>query len=217
MAAAKSKAANTRRSKTKAVAKGVKQKAGDRAAAAAKTAGAVGGRLSGAKKQLRDAMIRARVSEGRTYAEIAREAKVTTRTVERVIEDARKVRSPLEDAPMDLLTELATGHRSSIADFESMSAAWFDVNQQASLGAKKAADESRARLAMLLRDVGKLPEDLETFRSEIELTRIAQEMSRKMREFAAGDVEVGEVVEFFEGLIGLKPRLALVEGEGAGS
>lgn len=176
------------------------------AAAAAKKAGAKGSRLSAAKQQLRDSLIMARKAQGLSNRVIAAEAGVTERTVERILADRRGVGSPLDDAPGKLLDELATGFRLSIGDFEAMALAWFDSNQSAALGAKKAADETRARLATLMADVGKLPTNLELFRSEMQMQRIAEEMVNVMRAVAAGEKDASEAVDFFRGLVAERSR-----------
>jgi hypothetical protein len=155
-------------------------------------------------------MIIARAAQGMPHAVIAAEAKVSVRQVERIVAGNRGVRSPLEDTPMELLDELAVGYRLAIGDFEAMALAWFDSNQSASLGAKKAADESRGRLAALLEVVGKLPEDMELFRSEAQMQRIAETMAQTMRAVADGEMEPAAAVDVFEGLIGRRPAVRVI-------
>lgn len=210
---AKAKAKTPRTStRSKAATAAAVKKQADAAKRSVESAGAKGARLPSAKLQLRDSLIMARVAQGLTYAVIAAEAGVSVRTVERVVKTRRGVRSPLEDAPMALLEDLATGFRLSIGDFEAMALAWFDTNQTASLGAKKAADETRARLATLLADVGKLPTNLELFRSEMAMQRIAEQMVAMMRAVAAGEKDASEAVEFFRMLLAGTQRPALPSG-----
>lgn len=187
------------------------KKQADKAAEQAKEAGAVGGRLPSAKKQLRDSMIVARVAQGLKYEVIAEEAGVTTRTVETVVAEAKK-QSPLDATPMKLLEDLAVGIKLSIGDYEAMALAWYDTNQSAALGAKKAADEARARLATLMADIGKLPSNLELFRSEMEMRGIAQAMRQQMEAVVKGDSSVEEAVEFFRTVVGDRGRPELPAG-----
>lgn len=189
-ARAKAKAAQAKAGKSKA----------DRAAARAKAAGATGARLPAAKIALRDSMIIARAAQGMPYASIAAEAGVTTRTIERVVRTSRGIRSPLMDTPMELLDELAVGFRLSIGDYEAMASAFVEHNPAVALGAKKAADETRARLQVLMTDVGKLPKDLENFRGQAELERVAKAMAAMMRRVEAGDITVQEAIAFFGSL-----------------
>lgn len=208
-------APKTRRVSTRAkqATAGATKARGDAAAARAKAAGATkAGRLPAVKTQLRNSMILARKAQGLSNVVIAAEAGVTERTIERILAEARRMRSPLEDSPMELLEELARGFRLAIGDYEAMALGWFDTNQSASLGAKKAADETRIRLATLLHDLGKLPENLETFRSEMEMQRIAQEMVTMMRAVAAGERDAAEAVEFFRGLLGQRDQAVLPAG-----
>jgi uncharacterized protein (DUF433 family) len=179
----------------------------------AKNAGATGPRLTAAKKQLRDSAIIARTAQGLSPSVIAAEFDVTVRTVERVLAEQRSLPSPLDDRPMKLLEDLARGYRLAIGDYEAMAVAWFEVNQSAALGAKKAADETRARLATLLGDVGKMPSNLELFRSEMEMQRIAEEMVRIMRAVAAGELDPSEAVEFFRGLVAAEQQRQLTAGQ----
>lgn len=204
-AARKPKAAKPK-ARSKASTKTATTKRANKAAAAAKRAGATGSRLSAAKQQLRDSMIVARKAQGLSNRVIAAEAGLTERTVERILADRRRVGSPLDDSPAQLLDELAVGFRLSIGDFEAMALAWFDTNQAAALGAKKAADESRARLATLMADVGKLPTDLELFRSEMQMQRIAEEMVGVMRAVDAGEMAPADAVEFFRRLVSREPE-----------
>lgn len=215
MTTPKGRASRPARARARSTQAATKKKA-DAAAAKAKGAGATGPRLSAAKQALRDSMIVARAAQGMPYAVIAVEAGVGVRQVERVVAGRRGIRSPLEDSPMDLLDELAVGYRLSIGDFEAMALAWFESNQSASLGAKKAADETRARLAALLEVVGKLPEDLELFRSEVQMQRIAETMAQTMRAVADGGLEAAAAVEVFEELIGRRPGRVLRITERAG-
>lgn len=204
-APAKGSRTPARRAK-KTVSAAAKKKA-DAAAQRAKAAGATGRRLSAAKAQLRDSMIVARKAQGMGNDAIAAEAGVTTRTVERVLAERRGVQSPLDQPSMDLLEDIATGLKLSIGDYEAMAVAWFDSNQSASLGAKKAADEARARLATLMAEVGKLPSNLELFRTEAALRQIAERMVEVMRAVEAGEMSAEEAaVEFGQLLTGAERR-----------
>lgn len=173
----------------------------DAAAKRAKDARATGKRLTSAQTVLRDSMIRARYAQKVPWAAIAREAGVTVRSCQRVVEAARAVPSPLDAHPMELLEELARGFERSIGDYEAMAFAWADSNQSASLGAKKAADETRARLATLMANVGKLPSNLELFRSEVEMQRIAEKMLEFMAAVAEGSRSPEEAMEYLHELV----------------
>lgn len=142
-------------------------------------------------------MIVAGVAAGEDKRDVAKRAGVTVRTVERVVAAAEDVRSPLERTPMELLEGMARDSMRSIADLESMAFAWLDLNQSASLGAKKAAGEERARLAALLAEVGKLPSNLELFRSEMEMQRIAEEMGRALLAVRDGSMTLDQAIEVF--------------------
>lgn len=160
-------------------------------------AGAKGARLPAAQMGLRNSLILARHEQGASWAEIATEAGVSARTAQRVVEHARALPSPVDARPMELLKALAAGYLRSIADYEGMAFAWQQSNQTAALGAKKAADETRARLAALMADVGKLPENLELFRSEMEMRRIAEEMVEVLEGVVSGERSAVEALAVF--------------------
>lgn len=187
---------------------GAKQAAGravkaraNAAAQRAKDTGATGKRLTGPKAALRDSMIIARAAQGVPWADIGKEAGISARSCQRVVENARGVRSPLEESPMALLESLTSGFLRSISDYEGMAFAWAETNQSASLGAKKAADETRMRLATLLADVGKLPSNLELFRSEMQMQLIAEQMGAYLLGVRDGSRSPEEAIEFFRGLV----------------
>jgi hypothetical protein len=181
----------------------------------AKVAAAGGKRLTAAQKVMRDSMIVARLAAGDPRAEVARDAAVTVRTVERVAKEARAQRSPIEEAPMDRLEDLARGFVRDIADFRSAAWAWFDVNQAASLGALKGASEARMRLATMLENVGKLPSNLEVFRTEMEMQHIAEEMGVVLLAVQKGERSLDEALHFFASLATNRGRERLTEVAGA--
>lgn len=198
---AKASASRGGRAATKKVASAAAKKKADAAAARVRAAGASGKRASGPMGGLRDSMIVARHAQGVPWASIAAEAGITVRQCQRVVEAQRAIRSPLEESPMELLEGLARGFARSIADFEAMAHGWAETNQSASLGAKKAADETRARLATLMADVGKLPSNLELFRSEMEMKRIAEAMKDYLVGVRDGDYTADQAIDFFRSLV----------------
>lgn len=188
--------------------------AADRAAARAERAAARGARLNSAQTKLRDAVIIARHAQRASWGDIAREVGISARQCQRVVEAAQAVPSPIEETPMALLETLARDFARSIATYESMAFAWADTNQAAALGARKAADDTRGRLAQLLQDVGKLPSNLELFRSEMEMMRIAEEMGNVLAGVRDGEKSPEEAIEFFRALIVNRGRAQLVEKTG---
>lgn len=169
----------------------------DAAAKAAVAAGAKGARLPAPQMGLRNSLILARREQGVPWGEVAKEAHVSVKTAQRVVDAANELPSPLDARPMELLEALARGLLRSIADYEGMAFAWQMTNQTAALGAKKAADETRGRLAGLMADVGKLPENLELFRSEMEMRRIAEEMVAVLEAVVAGERTAEDALRVF--------------------
>lgn len=198
---AKTPAAGKRGARRQAAATSAKTQKANTTAKRAKDAGATGGRLTSAKAALRDSMIVARAAQKVPWGDIAREAGVSARQCQRIVKHAQQVPSPVEQTPMQLVEDLVRGFSRSIADYEGMAFAWADTNQSASLGAKKAADETRARLAALLETVGKLPDNLELFRSEAEMIRLAEQMGEYLLGVREGTHSPEDAIEFFRSLV----------------
>jgi len=206
MARAKTKA--TARAKAAEKAPGQKRKAAAAAREAKKRvdeADARGARLTAGKQALRDSLIVARRAQDWTWEMIAVEAGVSVRQAQKVFKDAKGLRSPLDDSPMKVLEDLATGFKLSIGDFEAMAFANAETNPSVALGAKRAADEARTRYMELQQRVGNLPRNLRVFRSEARLRSIATEMFDVLTELRAGKITADEAFEHFQEIAFGKP------------
>lgn len=189
-----------------------RRQAADRAGEVARKAGATGTGLSGARRALRDSLIIARRAQRVPWAEVAKEAGVSQRQAIRVVKDHAELKSALDETPMTLLENVVRGYERSIADFEGLALAYSEEAPAAALGSKKAADETRARLIDLLGRIGKLPSNLEVFRSEAEMTRIAEAMGDVMLRLRDGKVTADEAFEFFRGLLRRREQAQLPAG-----
>lgn len=156
-------------------------------------------------------MIVARAAQGVPWEEIAREAGISIRSCQRAVETRKQMPTDLERAPMELVEEFTRDFRASIADYEAMAFAYSATNPTAALGAKKAADESRSRLINLLDNIGKLPDNFELFRSEVEMMLIAERMAEELRLLRDGHRSPQEVLDFFRSLVTRRQRRALPE------
>lgn len=177
----------------------------NKAAKEAKKHGATGRHLGAVRQSLRDTMIVARVAQGVPYAAIAAEAQVSVRTVEEVVKRTRKIRSPLDRTPMELLEDLVRLFELDAADFEAMAALHMADQPNVAVRSKRAAVETRKAFAELLAHVGKLPTDLELFRSEMEMQQIGERMVEVMQAVVAGEKSAEDAYEFFR-QIALSPR-----------
>jgi len=176
-------------------------KKGEETAERAKRAGATGRRITMGQRRLRDSAIIARAAAGWTHKMIAEEFELTDRQVRRILNERGSLPSGLDERPLDLIEDLARGLRASIADFEAMAYDNSDRNPNAALGAKKAAAEARWNLAVLLRSLGKLPDDLSSFRSEAEIAQVAQAMVDKLQDVVRKEATPADALEFFCGLV----------------
>lgn len=200
-AAAKSAAANKRVKRTQST---------------AKAAGARGKRPSGVKVALRNSMIVAMHARGDSFADIAKEAGITQKACRNVVDLAKKANSLLDEQSTQLLEDQIREWVSSIANYKALAHAWADSNQNAALGALKAADEARKSLMTLLENVGKLPTDYERFMSEMELRAVARRMQELLIEVAEGKIDIDEAVRWFISFSDPQAAMSLPAGVGDG-
>lgn len=192
--------------KAKAAGKAKAKTVADRAGKVARANGAEGagsnGRLSKYQIALRDTAIMARIAEGKTHTSIAKEWGISIRAVGQVVERWAEGVPSLDREPMEIVEWLARMHLRQIGDLEVMATRNAERNPNVALGAKRASGEAMLRYMDLMSAVGKLPENLELFRAESVLRRLADEMVETMERVQAGDMEVADAVVFFRGLTG---------------
>ncbi len=175
--------------------------AAEKAAAKAKANAATGRNVTIMQRQLRDTAIRARDAAGWASLMIADEFGITDRQVRRVLAGGAKLPSGIDDAPMEILEDLLRGFRGSIASFEAMAFDYRESHPNVALGAKRAADDARDRYAHLLSVTGKLPNNLELFRAESVLRRLADEMIDAMVKVEQGEMSGADAGAFFRSLV----------------
>lgn len=189
-------------------------KRASRAVAKAKAAGAEGPHGTDAQRSLRDAAIIARLETGAPQRDVAKEFGIAERTV-REVRDKRAARpSPLDDTPMEILEGLAKDYLASVADFKAMAFRHGDANPAVALGAMKGALVANERYLELMSLVGKLPENLELFRAEGVLRRVADELIAAMGRVERGEMSAAEAADFFRSLVEGEERKQLGVGDG---
>lgn len=165
------------------------------------------GALTFAQRQLRDAAIVSARNAGQLRKDVAKTFGLTPRQITNVENSFRARRSVLEDRPMVIIEELMRAYQSQIARFAAVAnAAAADGKMSIAVRALQGEADATERYTNLLADVGKLPDNLERFRSESEMTRIGEQMRDTILQLGAGDVTIGEAVERFDQLL-LAPRL----------
>lgn len=141
---------------------------------------ALSGRSGGdvAVRMLRDTRIVARKVQGWPWEAIAKEAGLTVTGAKRAFASRRAVLPmTLRMDPVEVIENVAEGLTMSIGDLEAIAADAMARNQlNAAVGAKKAANDARARMIELLQATGKLPQDLKALRHLIDLRMIALRM-----------------------------------------
>jgi predicted methyltransferase MtxX (methanogen marker protein 4) len=82
-----------------------------------------------------------------------------------------------------------------------------EAHPAAAVGAMRLARETHTQYIQLLMALGKLPQNLELFRSEAMMQRIAEEMVEKLEAFVRGEVEAAELLVFFRTLLPEQPTV----------
>lgn len=159
------------------------------------------GDLSQAQKALRDTAIVASLHAGMEVREVAKEFKITPRSVRRVFEAFELRPTALEKRPMEIVERLLRTYEQQMRNFAAVALDTLNRAPAVAIAALKGHADSLERYQMLLVDVGKVPENLETFRSEAEMERVGEMMFEKMREVAAGTCTPAEAQEFFHSVL----------------
>lgn len=168
---------------------------------AAIAAAAVGPLADLARRRMRNAAIVAAIGTGETPRELAKQFGITARQITRMLATREKAPSDLGTVPLELIKDLLRSYRESIADFEAMAARYVDTHPTAALGAKRSALETRDKLAVLLQAIGKLPENLEVFRSQEDMRRTGLEMIGAIELAKAGELSLDELQRRFEQVV----------------
>lgn len=144
-----------------------------------------GSRLGAAQQAQRDSLMIARLAQNWTWPAIAAEAGISVDAAKKAVK-ARQENAPLalKEDPVKIVEDVMTGYQLSVGDLEAMaSAALHDNNVAAAVGAKKAADDVREKILLLLQMTGRLPQELGALRHLIDIRAIAVRMLDTMDEF----------------------------------
>lgn len=134
-----------------------------------------GRHLTVAEKNLRDSLIMQRKAQGWSWDEIAEEAGISPSQCKRAHANRKRALPPsLDMDPLDLLRSIIDGFQSSIGDFEHMALGYAERHPSAAVGAKKAANDARWRMTVLLQAIGIFPRELGTMRHVVEVRETAQ-------------------------------------------
>jgi hypothetical protein len=156
--------------------------------------------LTPAQQVLRNAAIVAAVHGGATAKEVGRRYKITARSVERIVAAFRERPTALDDRPVEIIERLLREYEQQMEGFAVVAEQVVDSWPAVTVGALKAKADSLERYTMLLRSVGKLPENLELFRTETEMRRFVALMLTKMRQVEDGEITTADAVAFFKEL-----------------
>lgn len=169
-------------------------------AKASKATGSMRGHR-GAKRLLRDSAIVARVQAGVPTSTVAAEFEVTQRTVQRVVERFDAAPTLLDARPMEIIERMLRRWQRMIADFEGLAYRYADSNPTAALGAKKAAADAANELTRLLVQVGKMPENLEYFRTTAEVRHLMRGLMLRLDRLEDGEITGAEVADYVRDIV----------------
>lgn len=181
---------------------------------------ATGRALTFAQRQLRDAAIVAALHAGHEVRQVAREFSLTARQIRNIEKSFKERPTPLDSAPMEIIERLLRTYESQISRFAAIANAQLETRPSIAVRALQGEADATERYANLLGDIGKLPDNLELFRSESEMRAVGERMVESLHELAAGDITIGDVIDRFESML-LSPRMefdaeATVQELGAG-
>lgn len=157
--------------------------------------------MTAAQRSLRDGAIMAALHAGRAVKDVAKDFKLTPRSVARIAETFGERRTALEKAPMEIVERMLRTYESQMERAAAMAAAFASEHPPASIAALKAEADAFERYVSLLSNMGKLPENLELFRAETELRRISLEMLEQVKRLEAGEITVVELGGFYRRLV----------------
>lgn len=177
----------------------------------AKNAGAKGpahrGQMSKHQKRMRDRAVMASVLAGEPSKVIAKRWGITARSVDRIAELAREQPqvSALVVQPVDLLDEVLRAYRQQVEDAAESAVEYAVSAPAASIAAQRLRGEAWRAYVDLLRQVGKLPANLELFRSEAELTRFVEDMMSRIAEVQQGTQGLDEFMAWLRQVSSASP------------
>lgn len=172
-------------------------KGAEKAVAKAKAKGAVGPGGPAPQRALRNTAVVARLEGGASVKTVAAEFVLSERSVRLIREQSKSWTKPLEEEPMGIIENVVRDYRRSIEDFLAMAYRNEDANPAVAVAALKGALACRERYVELLSAVGKLPENLELFRAESVLRRLADRMLETMALVEAGELSAADAAEVF--------------------
>lgn len=169
--------------------------------------------MSAAERALRDAAIIEAAHAGETGKDIAARFGITRRQVERIKEGFALRETALNRRPMEIIERVLRTYERQMADFAAVAHDSIGRNPSVALGALKAQADALERYWMLLADVGKLPDNLELFRTEMEQRRFGDLMLSKIKQVEDGEITLADLSAFFDLLKRPTTPLFDVEGE----
>lgn len=172
------------------------------AVAKAKAAGAKGsadhGKMSPALKALRDSAIIASLHAGMEVREVGREFGITPRSVQRIWAAFKLRPTALDDRPMEIVERVLRTYEQQMRDYARVAHESFERQPAVAISALHRGAEAHERYLLLLSDVGKLPSNLELFRSEMEMRRVGEQMVDALDRLEREEITTADVREVFE-------------------
>lgn len=157
--------------------------------------------MTWAEKALRDSAIVAALHAGEPVKDIGKRYGITPRSVRRIFEAFGERPTALEQRPMEIIERVLRTYEQQMRDFMLVAQTTLERAPAVAVGALKGHADSLERYTMLLSDVGKLPDNLELFRSETEMRRVGELMVERLQALAAGETDAMAVKELFERLV----------------
>lgn len=144
-------------------------------------------------KPSRDMTIVAAFYAGRPKAEIAATFELTVRSVNLILEAFRKRPSALDRAPVEIIERALKTYEQQMEMWAALATrALAEDNLNAAAAGLKGHATAHENYLLACRALGKLPEDMESFRTQADLIRLGQLVLNALDDAAAGKLSIGD-------------------------
>jgi hypothetical protein len=165
--------------------------------------------INAAEMALRDAAIIAALHAGEEQKDVAKKYGLTTRSVERIKASFALRPTALDRRPMEIVERVLRTYEQQMESFAAMALDCRERAPAVAIAAMKGHADALERYTLLLGDVGKLPDNLELFRSESEMRQVGRLMAEALEKVATGEMSGVEAQAYFDEL--LRPSAPLWE------
>lgn len=147
---------------------------------------------------MRDQAIVAAVHSGEKQGDVAKRYGLTRRQISTIMREFRTRPTAVDQRPMEILERAIRTLEQQMAAFAAMAEDTLDRAPAVAVASLKGFADATERYLRLLASVGKLPSNLELFRQESEIVRLAVQMADELQAVQAGERTIDAAIERFQ-------------------